>query len=181
MKLIILDRDGVINIESPDFIKSPAEWQPIAGSLEAIALLNKAGYTVVIATNQSGVGRGLFSIETLHAIHKKLIDSVAEFGGHISFIASCPHTPADNCTCRKPRPGLLLQISQRYNCSLREVPVIGDSYRDICAALAVNAQAILVLTGNGKITLPQLQPKQNVLIYADLLTAVKAIIATETR
>ncbi|MFN7096791.1 MAG: D-glycero-beta-D-manno-heptose 1,7-bisphosphate 7-phosphatase, partial [Gammaproteobacteria bacterium] len=169
MKLIILDRDGVINYDSPDYIKSPAEWRPIPGSLEAIAKLNNAGYKVVVATNQSGIGRGLFNLHTLHAIHKHLKESLAKVGGHIDFFAVCPHTPDDNCSCRKPRPGLLLQISQRYNCSLQDVPVIGDSFRDIKAAVAVGARPILVLTGNGVKAKIDLKPEHKVMIYKDLL------------
>ena len=176
VKLIILDRDGVINIDSPNYIKSPAEWLPIPGSLEAIAALNKAGYTVVIATNQSGLGRGLFNLETLHAIHEKMQTTLATLDGHIDFIAFCPHTPEDECACRKPRPGLLLQISQRYNCTLQDLPIIGDSYRDINAALNVGAQPILVLTGNGQKTQTQISPDQKVLVYPDLKTAVENII-----
>jgi len=176
LKLVVLDRDGVINYDSPDYIKSPDEWSPIPGSLEAIAQLNAAGYSVVIATNQSGIGRGIFTQETLHQIHDKLTANLSTVGGRIDFFAVCPHSPDDHCTCRKPRPGLLLQISQRFNCSLKDVPVIGDSYRDICAATAVSAKPILVLTGNGDKAVSQIKPEQGVTIFNNLAEAVVEIL-----
>ncbi len=172
MKLIILDRDGVINFDSPDFIKSPDEFIPLPGSLEAIARLNQAGYTVAVATNQSGIGRGLFDLSVLAAIHQKLQNHLALLGGKIDFFAVCPHSPDENCLCRKPLPGLLLQISEHYGCSLENVPVIGDSYRDLAAALAVNAKPILVLTGNGLKTQSQLTPELNISAYTDLQQCV---------
>lgn len=177
VKLIVLDRDGVINFDSPDYIKSPEEWQPIPGSLEAIAKLNSAGFTVVVATNQSGIGRGLFNCTTLHAIHEKLTTHLASVGGHIDFFAVCPHTPDDNCSCRKPRPGLLLQISQRFNCPLQDIPVVGDSYRDIKAAVAVGAKPILVLTGNGEKAKINLREEHNVMVFKDLSEVATNIIA----
>jgi D-glycero-D-manno-heptose 1,7-bisphosphate phosphatase len=179
VKLIVLDRDGVINYDSPDYIKSPDEWQPIPGSLEAIARLNKAGYTVVVASNQSGIARGLFDYATLHAIHDKLNNHLSAIGGRIDFFAVCPHGPNDNCSCRKPRPGLLLQVSQRFNCPLQDVPVVGDSIRDIKSAIAVGAKPILVLTGNGEKTKDQIKPEHNVVIFKDLAEAVEHVIATQ--
>jgi D-glycero-D-manno-heptose 1,7-bisphosphate phosphatase len=147
MKLVILDRDGVINFDSPSYIKSPDEWHPIPGSLEAIARLNKAGYVLGVATNQSGIGRGKYSIATLTAIHTKMCQELQKVGGYIHKIVFCPHTPEDNCSCRKPKTGLLLQLAQHFSCSLEGVPFIGDKQTDIEAALKVGAQPILI---NGK-------------------------------
>lgn len=161
--LIILDRDGVINIDSVDYIKSPQEWNPLPNSLEAIALLNAHHYKVVIATNQSGIGRGLYDHATLTLIHKKMHQALAQKGGKIDAIFYCPHPPETQCTCRKPQPGLLLQIAHAYNTSLQPIPFVGDSLRDLKAAMAAGAQPVLVLTGNGKKTLtqnPQLQVPQ---------------------
>ena len=150
-KLIILDRDGVINKESAAYIKSPDEWIPIPGSLEAIAQLNQAGFTVVIASNQSGVGRGLFSLETLNKIHQKMERTLKKYGGRIDKIYFCPHTPDDHCKCRKPKSGLFDQIKKDYAINLKNVYAIGDSKRDLDAAKA--CKKILVLTGHGKETL----------------------------
>src|SRR5215212_9229114 len=149
MKLVILDRDGVINQDSDSYIKSPDEWRPIPGSLEAITRLNQAGYHVVLATNQSGVGRGLFEVSTLNAIHDKMHRALAQIGGRIDAIFFCPHAQEANCTCRKPKPGLLEEIAHRFNMDLAGVPVIGDSLRDLEAASAVGATPMLVLTGKG--------------------------------
>ncbi|MGZ5118853.1 MAG: D-glycero-beta-D-manno-heptose 1,7-bisphosphate 7-phosphatase, partial [Burkholderiales bacterium] len=147
MKLVILDRDGVVNHDSESFIKSPEEWRPIAGSLEAIARLNQAGYHVVLATNQSGVGRGLFEVSTLNAIHDKMHRALAQIGGRIDAIFFCPHAQEANCECRKPKSGLLREIAHRFNVDLKGVPNVGDSLRDLQAAAAVEALPILVLTG----------------------------------
>ncbi len=151
-RLVILDRDGVINHESEDFIRTPAEWVPIEGSLEGIARLTRAGYTVAVATNQSGIGRGLIDRAALEAIHRKMRRAVADAGGAIDRIAYCPHAPEDGCDCRKPRPGLLRELAAHYGVSLAGVPFIGDTERDIDAALAVGARPMLVLTGNGTLT-----------------------------
>jgi D-glycero-D-manno-heptose 1,7-bisphosphate phosphatase len=157
MKLVILDRDGVINEDSSEFIKSPAEWKPLPGSLDGIAQLTRAGFTVVVATNQSGIGRGLLDEETLAAIHSKMDRVVAEAGGRIDAIFYCPHRPEDDCDCRKPRAGLLRQAAARYHLSLEGVAVIGDSMRDIEAAREVRARPMLVLTGSGRATLARLE------------------------
>ncbi|MFI4937888.1 MAG: D-glycero-beta-D-manno-heptose 1,7-bisphosphate 7-phosphatase [Candidatus Berkiellales bacterium] len=148
-KIIILDRDGVINHDSVDYIKSPAEWFPIEGSLEAIAILNQAGFTVVIATNQSGIARGLYDLAAMEAIHLKMQQALFQVGGKIDKIFYCPHGPLDGCDCRKPKPGLLTQIAQFYQISLEQVPFVGDSMRDIQAARAGGAKPVLVLSGNG--------------------------------
>ncbi|MBY0545416.1 MAG: D-glycero-beta-D-manno-heptose 1,7-bisphosphate 7-phosphatase [Gammaproteobacteria bacterium] len=175
MKLIILDRDGVINADSPDFIKSPDEWVALPGSLGAIVKLNQAGYTVAVATNQSGISRGLYNRVTLDAIHQKLQDQLALISGHIDFFAICPHVPEDDCPCRKPRPGLLLQIAEHYQCTLNDVFAIGDSYRDIVAAQTAGAKPVLVLTGNGEKTLLELTNEPEIPVYRDLRDAVGKI------
>ena len=172
MKLIILDRDGVINHDSDQFIKSPEEWRPIAGSPEAIARLNQWGYRVVVATNQSGVGRGLFEMDTLNAIHDKMLRTVAQAGGKIDAIFFCPHTGAENCDCRKPRPGMFEEIAARYNVDLAAVPAVGDSLRDLQAAEKVGAQPILVLTGKGGKTHADPELPVQALIFEDLAAVV---------
>jgi D-glycero-D-manno-heptose 1,7-bisphosphate phosphatase len=177
MKLIILDRDGVINFDSAQFIKSPDEWKPIPGSLAAIARLNYAGYRVVVATNQSGVGRGLFEMDTLNAIHEKMLKALAQVGGRIDAIFFCPHTSADNCACRKPKPGMLIEISNRFNTNLSGVPAIGDALRDLQAAVAVGAKPMLVLTGKGKKTAIDPELPVGTLIFPDLAAAVAHLLA----
>ena len=149
MALVILDRDGVINHDSEDYIKSPDEWQPIAGSLEAIARLCRAGYRVVIATNQAGIARGRFDIDALNQIHRKMIFCAQEKGGKIDAIFFCPHAPDNYCDCRKPKPGLLLDASERLRIPLAGVPFVGDSISDLEAAQAVGALPVLVKTGYG--------------------------------
>ncbi len=134
MKLIILDRDGVINYDSDQFIKSPDEWRPIPGSLEAIARLNHAGFRVVVATNQSGIGRGLFDMATLNAIHDKMHKALAQVGGRIDAVFYCPHTADSKCECRKPKPAMFVEIGQRFGAELTGVPCVGDSVRDLQAA-----------------------------------------------
>lgn len=176
MKLAILDRDGVVNYDSAAFIKSPEEWRPIPGSLEAITRLNRAGYHVVIATNQSGVGRGLFEMATLNAIHDKMHRALAEVGGRIDAIFFCPHAQEANCECRKPRAGLLNEIARRMNVSLEGVPLIGDARRDIEAALAVRARPILVLTGKGQKTRREGELPPGTEVYPSLAEAVDALL-----
>lgn len=152
MKLVVLDRDGTINLDSDDYIKSPAEWKPIRGAIEAIARLSQADWRVVVATNQSGLGRGLFGIPALNAIHAAMHRAVTQAGGRIDAIFFCPHRPEEGCGCRKPMPGMLREIAERMNADLARVPVVGDSLRDVQAAAAVGARPFLVLTGNGKET-----------------------------
>jgi D-glycero-D-manno-heptose 1,7-bisphosphate phosphatase len=149
MKLIILDRDGVINYDSDQFIKSPDEWKPLPGSLEAIARLTHAGYRVVVASNQSGLARGLFDMAMLSAIHAKMHKSVQQVGGRIEAVFFCPHGPEAECDCRKPMSGLFRQIAARYHVDLTGVPSVGDSLRDLQAAAEVGARPCLVLTGKG--------------------------------
>ena len=152
MKLVILDRDGTINQDSDQYIKSPAEWKPIKGSLEAIARLSQNGWRVVVATNQSGIGRGLFEMATLNAIHDTMHRAVHHAGGRIDAIFFCPHAGDANCECRKPKPGMLLEIAKRMNVELEGVPMVGDSLRDLQAATAAGARPVLVLTGKGRKT-----------------------------
>lgn len=179
MRLVILDRDGVINEDSDAYIKSPDEWVPIPGSLEAIARLNRAEYRVVVASNQSGLARGLFDADTLSRIHEKMHRALADVGGAVDAVFFCPHGPDDECDCRKPRPGLLQDIARRLNVSLRGVPAIGDSLRDLQAARSVGAQPILVLTGKGAKTQARLQAEGfgDIPVFADLAAAVDALLA----
>jgi len=149
MKLVILDRDGTINQDSDKYIKSPAEWKPIPGSLEAIARFTQNGWRVAVATNQAGIARGLFDMSTLNAIHGEMHRAVGQAGGRIDAIFFCPHAADSNCECRKPKPGLLHEIASRFGVDLEDVPMIGDSLRDVEAAAAAGARPWLVLTGNG--------------------------------
>jgi D-glycero-D-manno-heptose 1,7-bisphosphate phosphatase len=175
MKLAILDRDGVINQDSADFIKSPDEWRPLPGSLEAIARLNHAGFQVVLATNQSGIGRGLFEVSTLNAIHDRMHRALGQIGGRIDAIFFCPHAQDANCECRKPKAGLLQEIARRFNVELKGVPVIGDSLRDLQAAETVGATPILVLTGKGAKTQEAGGLPAGTQVYSDLAAAARAI------
>lgn len=152
MKMIILDRDGVINHDSPEFIKSPAEWVPIPGSLEAIARLNQAGYRVVVASNQSGIARELFDMTILNAIHQKMHASAQQVGATIDAIFFCPHAAIDSCDCRKPKAGMFDEIAKRFKVSLKGVPTVGDSLRDLQAGFVSGCVPYLVLTGKGERT-----------------------------
>ncbi|MEP6996784.1 MAG: D-glycero-beta-D-manno-heptose 1,7-bisphosphate 7-phosphatase [Betaproteobacteria bacterium] len=176
-KLIILDRDGVINYDSEQFIKAPEEWRPIPGSLEAIARLNHAGFRVIVATNQSGLGRRLFDMATLISIHDKMYKALAQLGGRIDALFYCPHTAASNCDCRKPKPGMLIEIGQRFGVELTGVPCVGDGERDLQAAAAVGAQPILVLTGKGEKTLRSGKFLKDTAIFPDLAFFVTALLA----
>jgi D-glycero-D-manno-heptose 1,7-bisphosphate phosphatase len=147
LKLIILDRDGTLNVDRDDYVTSPAEWQPIPGALDAVARLTQAGWHAVVATNQSGLGRGLFDMATLNAMHLKLNELLATAGGRLDAIFFCPHVPSDGCDCRKPLPGLFLQIGERYGVDLKGVPAVGDTLRDLQAAAAAGCEPHLVLTG----------------------------------
>jgi D-glycero-D-manno-heptose 1,7-bisphosphate phosphatase len=178
-RLIILDRDGVINYDSEQFIKSPDEWRAIPGSLEAIARLNHAGFRVVVATNQSGLGRGLFDMATLIAIHEKMYKALAHAGGRIDAVFYCPHTADSDCDCRKPKPGMFAEIGLRFGVELIGVPCVGDSVRDLQAAEAVAAQPILVLTGKGEKTLRDGNFPKNTVIFPDLAFVATALLAGE--
>jgi len=182
VSLVILDRDGVINHDSDDYIKSPDEWQPLSGSLEAIARLCRADYTVVVATNQAGVGRGLFSQEMLIRIHRKMASSIRDKGGRLDSVFFCPHSPAEQCGCRKPKPGMLLEISDRLGIGLSGVPVVGDSLRDLEAAEAAGAIPVLVKTGRGRLTQEKLSKGElshtlgQTPVYADLAAFTDAVL-----
>ena len=168
MKFVILDRDGTINHDSDQYIKSPAEWKPIKGSMEAIARLTQAGYRIVVATNQSGIARGLFDMTTLNAIHDAMHRAVAEEGGRIDAIFFCPHAADSDCECRKPRPGMLLEIARRFNVPMDEVYMVGDAVRDVQAAAAAGARPVLVLTGKGRKTRDAGDLPRGTQVFADL-------------
>ena len=176
MKMIILDRDGVINHDSPDFIKSPAEWVPIPGSLEAIARLNQAGYRVVIASNQSGIARQLFDMCTLNAIHQKLHDSAQQVGADIDAIFFCPHAAVDACDCRKPKSGMFEEIAKRFKVSLKGVPTVGDSLRDLQAGYVKGCVPYLVLTGKGQKTSETGGLPPGTQVFPDLAAMVDALL-----
>jgi D-glycero-D-manno-heptose 1,7-bisphosphate phosphatase len=180
--LIILDRDGVINQDSEEFIKTPEEWIPLPGSLQAIALLSAAGFEVAVASNQSGVGRKLIDGPALLAIHQKMLRLVRDAGGDIGRIVFCPHHPDDACNCRKPAPGLLQDLSRHYGVPLGGVPIVGDSLRDVEAAVAVGGRPILVLTGNGAVATRELfEQGRSVESFPCLLDAAKALIEEKRR
>ena len=180
MKMIILDRDGVINHDSPEFIKSPAEWVPIPGSLEAIARLNQAGYRVVIASNQSGIARELFDMSILNAIHQKLHTSAQQVGADIDAIFFCPHAAIDNCDCRKPKAGMFDEISKRFKVSLKGVPTVGDSLRDLQAGFISGCVPYLVLTGKGQKTLETGGLPPGTQVFPDLAGMVDALLKDTT-
>lgn len=175
-RYVILDRDGTINVDSDDFIKSPDEWLPLPGSLEAIALFNRNGYKVVVISNQSGVARGLLNQATLTAIHDKMRQLTSAAGGHIEAIYFCPHGPGDKCPCRKPKPGLFQSFAKDKQVDLSNVYAIGDSFRDIEASLAAGALPILVKTGKGQQTL-QNHPNLDLPIFENLYDAAKYIVS----
>ncbi len=178
-KLVILDRDGVINFDSPDYIKSPAEWRPIPGSLEAIARLNQHGFQVAVATNQAAISRGLFDMKTLNAIHQKLHLSAQAVGAHIDAIFFCPHAADEFCECRKPRPGMLKSIGERFDTSLKGVPMVGDALRDMQAAFEVGCSPYLVKTGKGEKTLEKGGLPPGTLVFDDLAAVVNHLLRAE--
>ena len=177
MKLIILDMDGVINQDSDDYIKTEQEWQPIPGSLQAIARLNHQGYHVVTATNQSGLARGKLTLKELNRIHKKMHTHLAQYGGVIEAVFFCPHGPDDGCDCRKPNPGLFREIGKRLHTPLNGVPVIGDRLSDVQAALIVDARPILVRTGKGQKQIDEGVIPADIPVYDDLARATSALLA----
>jgi D-glycero-D-manno-heptose 1,7-bisphosphate phosphatase len=187
MKLVILDRDGTINADSDEYIKSPEEWEPLPGALDAIARLSHAGWHVVIASNQSGLGRGLFDVSALNAIHSKMLRAVATAGGRIDAIFYCPHSPGEGekaCTCRKPLPGLFEQIGDRYGIELKGVPTAGDSLRDLQAGVAAGCEPHLVLTGKSVIYRSQPLPESfppGTHTHADLAAFADFLIAREVQ
>ncbi len=177
MRLLVIDRDGVINEEAEDFVKTPAEWIPIPGSLEAIARASKAGVRCVVMSNQSGLARGLLNIETLNAIHRKMSNMLWKMGGSVEAVFFCPHGPDEGCACRKPRPGMLEQIQKRTQVPFHAMAVIGDRATDVEAAQTVNAQPVLVKTGHGQATLESDIDLRGTLVYDTLASAVDAIIS----
>ncbi|MDR0577330.1 MAG: D-glycero-beta-D-manno-heptose 1,7-bisphosphate 7-phosphatase [Candidatus Accumulibacter sp.] len=178
MKLVILDRDGVINHDSDHFIKSPEEWKPIPGSLEAIARLTQAGYRVVVASNQSGIDRGLFDMDTLNAIHDKMHRAVKAAGGRIDAIFYCPHSADSNCGCRKPKPGMFERIAGCFNIDLADVHAVGDSLRDLLAAAAAGARPVLVLSGKGRETRNEAGIPESTLVFDDLAATAEYILTS---
>jgi D-glycero-D-manno-heptose 1,7-bisphosphate phosphatase len=175
-KLIVLDRDGVINYDSDDYVKSVDEWIPLPGSIEALAKLTKAGFKIAIATNQSGISRGYFSVKTLDAMHQKMMVLANEAGAKIDHIAYCPHGPDDKCDCRKPLPGLIHQIEAALNINAKGCYMVGDSLRDLQAGNAAGLIPALVLTGKGERTLAKNSGLENASIHADLNAFVVALI-----
>lgn len=173
---VILDRDGVINEDSPAYIKSPEAWRPVPGSLEAIALLTQKGFDIYVATNQSGIARGLLPPELLTAIHDRMLRAVKDAGGHITDIRFCPHHPRDKCRCRKPKPGMLLDLAASHGLNLAGSPFVGDSLRDLECAEAAGCLPVLVRTGNGEQTLSQRPGHQPV--YDDLLAFAQALVSS---
>jgi D-glycero-D-manno-heptose 1,7-bisphosphate phosphatase len=176
MKLVILDRDGVINQDSAHFIKNPNEWIALPGSLEAIALLNQSGYRVALATNQSGIARGLFDMATLNAIHDKMHRALALVGGRMDALFYCPHAADDHCACRKPKSGMIEDIARRFSVDLKDVYAVGDALRDLQAFANAGCKPILVKTGKGEETLENGDLPANTLVFADLAEAVQNII-----
>jgi D-glycero-D-manno-heptose 1,7-bisphosphate phosphatase len=179
MKLVILDRDGVINKDSSQFIKTPDEWIAIPGSLEAIALLNQHGYRIALATNQSGISRGLFDMAALNSIHDKMYRALAQVGGRIDALFYCPHSAEAKCECRKPKSGMVDEIARRFGIDIKGVPSVGDSLRDLQASVARGAQPILVLTGKGETTLANGGLPDKTWVCANLAEAAQRIIAEE--
>jgi len=186
VKIVILDRDGTINVDRDDYVKSADEWEPLPGALEAVARLNHAGWHVVVATNQSGLGRGLYDMGAFNGIHAKMNAALAQVGGRVDAVFFCPHAPDEGCRCRKPLPGLFEQIAERYSQSLAGVPAIGDSLRDLQAAAAVGCETHLVLTGKSQgldesardALLAQVPGSH---AHADLVNAAEFIVQRERR
>lgn len=181
VRLVILDRDGVLNEDGDgQYVKSPEEWQPIKGSLEAVARMNQAGWRVALASNQSGLARGEFDIEALNSVHEKMQRLLSEAGGAIDAIFFCPHGPRQRCLCRKPKPGLLEEIAARYRVKLEDVPVVGDKRSDLDAARAAGALPILVRTGYGEKTLQELGDLEGITVYSDLAAFADAWLSRES-
>lgn len=179
MKLVVLDRDGVINTLNKDGVLGPDQWEPLPGSLEAIARLCQSGYQVAVATNQSGIARGLLSLESLFDIHRKMHDQVIQAGGHIDTIVFCPHSDSNECDCRKPNPGMLYTISDRLGVELPSVHMVGDSLKDLQAAMAAGCKPILVKTGDGQKTLESNKGLDHIPAYDDLATFVESLLEAE--
>jgi len=179
MKLIVLDRDGVINEDHGSTVTTVDEWHPIDGSLEAIARLHQSDYQVAVVTNQSGIARGVLTLEDLYAIHRKMHDAVTHAGGKIDVILFCPHSDKHECSCRKPMPGMLYSLSERLDVDLTKVQVVGDSLRDVQAAMAAAAQPIIVKTGKGQVTVDNNKGLEHIPAFDDLAAFVDHLIKTE--
>lgn len=179
IKLIILDRDGVINEDIGRPVALPEEWVPIPQSLDAIARLHQAGWHVAVATNQSGIGQGLFDVDALHAIHRRMHEMVNQAGGRIDVVAFCPHSDASECDCRKPAPGMLYTISERLDIELSSVVLVGDSLRDMQAAMAAAATPVMVRTGKGQATLDNNKGLEHIPAYDDLASYVDTLLAAD--
>ena len=177
MKLVILDRDGVINHDSDHYIKSPEEWTPLPGSLAAIALLNQHGFRTAVATNQSGLARGLFDMHALNAMHAKMHKALALVGGRIDAVFFCPHLPEAGCDCRKPKPGLFIEAAERFGLLPSDVTMIGDSHRDLEGGAAAGCATILVKTGKGVETLKRSGLPPGTLVFDDLAAAAQHLVA----
>lgn len=180
LKLVILDRDGVINEDSDAFVKSEAEWVPLPGAIEAVAGLSRAGFTLVVATNQSGLARGLFDLDDLEAMHAKMGQLVESHGGSLSAVFYCPHGPDDGCNCRKPKSGLIDAIEAEFDTSASGVPLVGDSLRDLEAGISKGCEPVLVLTGKGRKTLESIETQkpawaEKLVICEDLAAAAQHI------
>lgn len=175
MPWIILDRDGVINHDSDDYIKSESEWMPLPRSIEAIVKLGQHGYRIAVITNQSGIRRGMFDLNTLESMHNKLRRLAQDAGGHVDCIYFCPHGPDDNCTCRKPKTGMYEQFALEHDIDLKGIPAVGDSYHDLQAAAAMGCLPMLVKTGKGLRTLQQ-HPNLPYPIFEDLYDVVQHIV-----
>jgi D-glycero-D-manno-heptose 1,7-bisphosphate phosphatase len=176
MKLVILDRDGVINQDRDDFVKNTMEWQPLPRSLEAIANLTQAGWRVVVATNQSGIGRGLFDMHALNAMHEKMHRLVNQAGGRIDAVIFCPHTADDQCDCRKPKPGMVHEVMERFNVRGDGLPMVGDSLRDLQSVAEVGGLPLLVRTGKGLRTLDKGGLPAGTQVFDDLFDAADYLI-----
>jgi D-glycero-D-manno-heptose 1,7-bisphosphate phosphatase len=176
MKLVILDRDGTINEDRDDFVKSPQEWRALPGALEAIARLNQAGWRVVVATNQSGIGRGLFGVSELNAMHAKMHRELAAVGARVDAVFFCPHAPQESCDCRKPLPGLFKQIAERFGVELEGVPTAGDSLRDLQAGAAAGCETHFLRTGKGAVAVPDGLP-EGTIVHADLAAFAEHLCA----
>ncbi len=175
--LVILDRDGVINRDSRDYVRTADEWIPLPGSLDAIARLNEAGYTVAVASNQSGLARGYFTRRELRAMHRKFRRLLKRAGGRVARIEVCPHGPGDGCSCRKPAPGLITRLHKRFGAVPGNVAVVGDSLRDLEAARAAGSQPVLVRTGNGRQTEAALPPEfADIPVYDNLAAFADAVV-----
>jgi len=177
LKLIVLDRDGVINRDLDGPIVSPLAWEPIDGSLDAIARLHQAGYQIAVATNQSGIALGALTVNDLHSVHQKMHEQVIQAGGRIDTVVFCPHSESDECDCRKPAPGMLYTLSERLNIDLHKVSVVGDSLKDMQAAMAAAAQPVLVKTGKGKKTLESNKGLEHIPAYENLAAFVDELLA----